>query len=93
MFVLLLVLLFTMYGYLTKEEKKAYEQKRRINIMHESRDSRLMNKWLMRRYPDILAQYFAFKNVLQRNNPQRKDLTTAPQFHKFMRGEDGTDII
>ena len=82
-----------MYRHLTKEEKKAYERKRRANVTQEARNYRLINKWLMRRYPDILTQYYAFRNVLQRNNPYRKDLTTAPQFRKFMIGEDGTVII
>ncbi len=82
-----------MSGYLSKSEKKEYEQRRRTAIIQESREYRLMSKWLRKRHPDILAQHLAFRDALQRNNPLRKDLTTAPQFHKFMRGEDGTECV
>ena len=75
--------------YLTKEEKSEYEQRRRKQIIQDSRDQRLMFKWLTKMYPDILAQFYAFKTELQRGNPSRKDLTTAPAFHKFMQKEDG----
>ena len=75
--------------YLTKEEKSEYEQRRRKQIIQDSRDQRLMFKWLTKMYPDILAQFYAFKAELQRGNPSRKDLTTAPAFHKFMQKEDG----
>ncbi len=75
--------------YLTKEEKKEYEQRRRRQIIQDSRDQRLMFKWLTKMYPDILAKFYAFKTELQRGNPSRKDLTTAPAFHRFMQKEDG----
>ena len=82
-----------MNGYLSKSEKREYEQRRRVAVIQESRDYRLMNGWLRKKYPDILAQHLAFKGALRRDNPSRKDLTTAPQFHKFMRGEDGTECV
>ncbi len=79
-----------MSSYLTKQEKKEYEQRRRKQIIQDSRDQRLMFKWLTKTYPDILAEFYAFKTELQRGNPARKDLTTAPAFHKFMEKGDGT---
>jgi hypothetical protein len=79
--------------YLSKEEKAEYEQRRRKLIIQESRDYRLMHGWLMKVHPDILAEHCAFKAKLQKGNPMRKDLTTAPQFRKFMRGEDGTEYV
>ncbi len=72
--------------YLSKEEKAEYEQRRRKLIIQESRDYRLMHRWLMKAHPDILAEHFAFRAKLRKDNPIRKDLSTAPQFHKFMRG-------
>ena len=47
----------------------------------------------MKAHPDILAEHFAFRAKLRKDNPIRKDLSTAPQFHKFMRGEDGTEYV
>ena len=82
-----------MSSYLTKEEKTEYEQKRRRQVIQESRDYRLMHAWLMKVYPDILTQYCAFKTKLQRENPARKDLTTAPRFRKFMQEENGMEYV
>ena len=79
--------------YLTKEEKAKYEQKRRREVIQESREHRLMYSWLMKVYPDILTQYYAFKTKLQRGNPARKDLTTAPAFRRFMREESGMEYV
>ena len=82
-----------MSTYLTKEERAAYEQRRRKLIIQESRDYRLMHGWLMKRHPDILAAHCAFKTKLQKGNPARKDLTTAPAFRKFMQEENGMEYI
>ncbi len=82
-----------MSSYLTKEEKSEYEQRRRKQIIQESRDYRLMHGWLMKVYPDILAEHCAFKTKLQRENPARKDLTTAPGFRTFMQEENGMEYV
>jgi hypothetical protein len=76
--------------YLSKPEKAEYEQRRRKVVMQESRDYRLMSRWLLKVYPDVLTEYCAYKTRLQKANPVRKDLTTAPQFLRFMLMEDGT---
>ncbi len=60
-----------MNGYFSKAERREYEQRRRVAVIQESRDYRLMSKWLKRGHPDIMAQHLAFKGVLQRNNPLR----------------------
>ncbi len=80
-------------SYLTKEERAEYEQKRRKLVMQESRNYRLIHGWLIKRYPDILAEHHAFRIKLARENPARKDLTTAPAFHRFMCEENGMDYI
>ena len=80
-----------MSSYLTKQEKKEYEQTRRKQIIQDSRDHRLMSKWLTKTHPDIVAEFRAFKAKLQRGNPLRKDLTTAPAFRRFM--QKGDDVV
>ncbi len=76
--------------YLTKEEKKEYEQVRRKQVIQDARDHRLLLKWLTRTQPDTMAKFCAFKAKLQRENPLRKDLSRAPAFRKFMR--EGDDV-
>ena len=80
-------------SYLTKEERKEYEQRRRRQIIQDSRDHRLIHKWLLKMYPDILAGFYAFKTELQRGNPSRKDLTTAPAFRRFMEKEKEDSMV
>ena len=80
----------TMNAYLSKSERAVYEQRRRKIVIQESRDYRLMSKWLVKSYPDVIAEFHAYKTRLQKANPIRKDLTTSPQFVRFMKGEDGT---
>ncbi len=80
-----------MSSYLTKQEKREYEQIRRKQNIQDVRDHRLMFKWLTKTHPDIVAQFCAFKAKLQRKNPLRKDLTTAPAFRKFM--QKGNDVV
>ena len=80
-----------MSSYLTKQEKRKYEQIRRKQNIQDVRDHRLMFKWLTKTHPDIVAQFCAFKAKLQRKNPLRKDLTTAPAFRKFM--QKGNDVV
>ncbi len=89
---LLLLLISVMSGYLTKEEKKKYEQFRRGQVMQDARDHRLLTRWLMRVQPDTLAKFYAFKVELQGRYPARKDLTKAPAFVQFMYGENDIQI-
>ncbi len=81
-----------MSGYVTKEEKKKYEQSRRAQVMQDARDHRLLTRWLMRVQPDSLAKFYAFKAELQGRYPARKDLTKAPAFVQFMYGENDIQI-
>ena len=78
-------------SYLTKHEKKEYEQIRRKQIIQDARDHRLMLQWLVKVHPDTVAQFSAFKAKLQRENPLRKDLTRAPAFRKFM--QEGNNVV
>ncbi len=78
--------------YLSKEEKKEYEQVRRKQNIQDVRDYRLLFKWLTKTQPDTVAQFCAFKAKLQRENPLRKDLTRAPAFRKFMREGNGVGV-
>ncbi len=79
---------YEMSGYLTKEEKKGYEQVRRRQIIQDARDHRLLTKWLMGVQPDSLAKFYAFKTQLQNKYPLRKDLSKAPAFTRFLYGGD-----
>ncbi len=79
--------------WLTREERTAYEKKRRDRIIQESRDYRVIQGWLMVQYPDILAAFVAFRENLQRQNPCRKDLTTSPMFRRFVREKTGTYYV
>ena len=79
-----------MNAYLSKSERAVYEQRRRKAVIQESRDYRLMSKWILKVYPDVLAEFHAYKTRLQKANPIRKDLTTSPEFIRFMLMEDGT---
>ena len=81
-----------MSGYVTKEEKKKYEQSRRAQVMQDARDHRLLTRWLTRVQPDSLARFYAFKAGLQAQYPARKDLTKAPAFIQFMYGEGDVQI-
>ncbi len=82
-----------MSSYYTKEEKGEYERLRRIQIMAQARNYRLMESWLGKQHPDILTAHLAFKDELRRQNPTRQDLTTAPAFRRFMLEENGTTRI
>ncbi len=82
-----------MSSYYTKKEKGEYERLRRIRIMEQARNYRLMESWLGKQHPDILTEHLAFKDELQRQNPARQDLTTAPTFRKFMLEENSTTRI
>ncbi len=82
-----------MSSYYTKKEKGEYERLRRIRIMEQARNYRLIESWLGKHHPDILTAYLTFKENLQRQNPSRQDLTTAPTFREFMAEKDGTTRI
>ncbi len=81
-----------MSGYVTKEEKRKYEQSRRAQVMQDARDHRLLTGWLTRVQPDTLARFYAFKAGLQGQYPARKDLAKAPAFIQFMYGEGDVQI-
>ncbi len=80
-------------SYLTKEERAEYERGRRKVNMQESRNYRLIQGWLVKQYPDIMAEHEAFRIKLARENPMRKDLTTSPAFRRFMREEKGMKYV
>ena len=82
-----------MSSYYTKEEKGEYERLRRIRVMEQARNYRLMESWLGKQHPDILTAHLTFKDELQRQNPTRLDLTTAPAFRRFMLEGNGTTQI
>ncbi len=71
--------------YTTREERKDYEKSRRDKVMRESLDHRLMRGWLKRVQPDMLAQFYAFKEGIRRLNPTVKDLTRTAKFRQFVR--------
>ena len=81
-----------MSGYVTKEEKRVYEQSRRAAVMQDARDHRLLMRWLSKVQPDTLALFYAFKEGLQRRYPARKDLVRSPAFIKFMNEEGVVQI-
>ncbi len=81
-----------MSGYVTKEEKRKYEQSRRAQVMQDARDHRLLTRWLTRVQPDTLARFYAFKAELQGQYPARKDLAKSPAFVQFMYGEGDVQI-
>ncbi len=81
-----------MYAHPEKSERALYEQRRRKAVIQESRDYRLMSKWLMKVHPDVAAEFRAYQTGLQVLNPNRRDLTTSPQFVRFMTENDGTGI-
>ena len=82
----------TMYAHPDKSERALYEQRRRKGVIRESRDHRLMSRWLMKVHPDVAAEFSAFRTKLQVLNPNRRDLTTSPQFVRFITEKDGTGI-
>ncbi len=77
-------------SYLTRGERSVYERRRREKVTRESRDFRIMQGWLTTTYPDVMAAFMAFKDSLRRESPWRKDLSTSPLFHRYVRGEAGT---
>ena len=81
-----------MYAHPDKSERALYEQRRRKAVIQESRDHRLMSKWLMKVHPDVAAEFRAFQTGLRVLNPNRRDLTTSPQFVRFITENDGTGI-
>ncbi len=81
-----------MYAHPDKSERALYEQRRRKAVIQESRDYRLMSKWLMKVHPDVAAEFHAYQTGLRVLNPNRRDLTTSPQFVRFMTENDGTGI-
>ena len=81
-----------MYAHPNKSERALYEQRRRKGVIREARDYRLMSRWLAKIHPDIAVEFSAFQAKLQMQNPNRRDLTTSPQFVCFMREGDGTGI-
>ena len=81
-----------MNAYMSKSERAVYEQRRRKAVIQESRDHRLMSKWLLKVHPDVLAEFCAYQTKLRESNPIHKDLTTAPQFVRFMAENNGMGI-
>ena len=67
-----------MNAYLSKSERAVYEQRRRKAVIQESRDYRLMSKWLLRVYPDVITEFHTYKTRLQRANPYQERLDDSP---------------
>ena len=78
------------FCYLMREERTAYEKRRRDKVIQESRDFRVLQGWMLTLHPDLFAEFVAFNKKLQRDNPARKDLTTSPMFRKFVLEGTGT---
>ena len=75
-----------MYAHPDKSERALYEQRRRKGIIKDAREHRLMRRWLQKVHPKVFRQFDLYHTNLQMENPNRKDLTTAPQFVRFMSG-------
>ncbi len=76
--------------YFTRKERAVYEKNRRDRITSESRRYRVMQGWMLTKYPDLYTEFVAFNEQLQRANPKRKDLTTSPMFKRFVCEGAGT---
>ncbi len=72
------------------KERTLYEQRRRKNVIRESREYRVMERWLLKMYPVVANEFKLFHTKLQKQNPYKRDLTTTEDFHRFMRLGDGT---
>ena len=82
-----------MAGYLTKEERRKYEQSRRGQVISQARDHRLLIGWLTKVQPDSLAKFYAFKARLQSLYPKRKDLSKSQAFAQFMYEEEEEENV
>jgi hypothetical protein len=82
-----------MYAHPNKAERAQYEQRRRKAVIRDAREHRLMSRWLRKAHPKIASEFDSFHLKLQMENPNRRDLTTAPQFVRFMRAGDGTGCV
>ncbi len=60
-------------------------------MIKDAREHRLMTRWLRKVYPKISEEFDLFHAKLQRDNPNRRDLTTTGDFARFMRSGDGTE--
>jgi hypothetical protein len=78
-----------MYAHKSKSVRALYEQRRRKVVIQEARDYRLLSRWMMKMHPDTFAEFTAFQTKLQAQNPNRRDLTTAPEFVCFIDEGDG----
>ncbi len=81
-----------MYAHPDKSERAQYEQRRRKAVIRDAREHRLMSRWLRKVHPETAAEFDVYHAKLQIQNPNRRDLTTAPQFVRFMREGDGTGM-
>ncbi len=72
------------------KERTLYEQRRRKNVIRESREFRVMERWLAKMYPTIANEFKLFHTKLQKQNPSKRDLTTTEDFLCFVRLGDGT---
>jgi hypothetical protein len=77
-------------SYFTRQERCVYEKNRRDRVLGESRNYRVMQGWMLVKYPDLYTEFVAFNEQLRRANPARKDLTTSPMFRNFVREGTGT---
>ncbi len=82
-----------MYAHPDKSERALYEQRRRKGVIREAREHRLMSRWLRKVHPETALEFDVFQAKLQMQNPNRRDLTTSPQFVRFMREGDGTGCV
>jgi hypothetical protein len=79
-----------MYAYYNKSERAQYEHRRRKAVIGEAREHRVMSRWLQKVHPKVYQQFTMYYTKLQTENPNRKDLSTAPQFVRHMYTENGT---
>ena len=84
---------FVMYAHPLKSERALYEQRRRKGVIKDAREHRLMTRWLRKVYPKISTEFDLFHNKLQRDNLNRRDLTTTADFARFIRSGDGTVCV
>ncbi len=80
-----------MYAHPRKSERALYEQRRRKGVIKDAREHRVMTRWLRKVHPTIADDFDKFHNKLQRENPNKRDLTTTEDFARFMRLGDGTE--
>ncbi len=67
-----------------------YEKGRRDRVLRESRNYRVLQGWMLVKYPDLYTEFEAFNQRLRSANPARKDLTTSPMFRNFVSTGTGT---